>query len=232
MDGGGRTERRLRDLSVHDRDRIVQSVQSEAQAAGWHQLNGHQKASLYRRWEEEYRLTHAAVKDGIMKGFDAAQHIPPSGEAAVHAALQRVFEASPIPYVRSKERRPEWRREVDFVLGFSPLFLTHIAELEPAPSWQTGLQQALLYKSLYYQATGIQVLPALIVFGDVTRRRWQQMSTVCIDQRVLLLPHQLAIDNEPASGDVVDIFQDTRSQLSLEWDPSTLDTRSGARLAP
>jgi len=197
----------LRDLAPRDRDRIVQQVQSEAQAARWHELNAAQKAKLYRRWEEEHRLSHAAVKDGIMKGFDASQHIPPSGEAAVHTSLRELLEASSIPYVRSKVRRREWRREVDFVLGFSPSFLTHIVELEPAPTWQLGLQQALLYKSLYYQETGVQVLPTLIVFGDVSRLRWEEISTVCVDQRVLLLPYQLFIDSEHAKGDVVELLR-------------------------
>jgi hypothetical protein len=198
--------RRLTELLPEERDRIVQEVQAEAQAAGWHALNGREKARLYRRWEEQHRLNHAAVKDGIMKGFDAAQHIPPSGEAAVHAALKEALEASPVPYVRSKERRPEWRREVDFVLGFTPRFLTHIAELEPAPSWQTGLEQALLYKSLYYQANGIQVLPTLILFGDVTSTRWEQICTVCVDQRVLLLAYDLSVDDRPMTRDVVDLL--------------------------
>jgi len=206
--------KRLSDLTSQDRDRIVHLVQVEAQAASWHQLNNRQKARLYRHWEEEHHLNHAAVKDGIMKGFDAAQHIPPSGEAAIHSALRKALEASPIPYVRSKERLPEWRREVDFVLGFTPQFLTHIAELESAPSWQTGLQQALLYKSLYYQASGIQVLPTLILFGDVTGQRWQQISTVCVDQRVLLLPFELAIDGEAPSADVIELLQDS-GPLSL-----------------
>jgi hypothetical protein len=212
------TARKLGELGSEDRDRIVQAIQEEAQAAGWHRMNGHSKARLYRQWEEEHRLSHAAVKDGIMKGFDAAQHIPPSGEAALHVELRAALEASPIPYVRSKVRRPEWRREVDFVLGFTARFLTHIAELEPAPSWQTGLQQALLYKSLYYQATRVQALPTLVIFGDVTGRRWEQISTVCVDQRVLLLPYRLAIDDEPASEDIVELLQ--TSQLALPFESS------------
>lgn len=142
-----------------------------------------------------------------MKGFDAAQHIPPSGEAAVHESLRAELESSPIPYVRSKERRPEWRREVDFVIGFSPRFLTHIAELEPAPSWQRGLQQALLYKSLYYQATELQALPTLILFGNVSTRRWEQISTVCVDQRVLLLGHELLVDGVAPASEVSGLFE-------------------------
>src|SRR5438105_1166736 len=133
MAARGAPRRRLSELLPDERDRVVQEIQAEAQAAGWHRLGSARKGALYRRWEDEHGLSHAAVKDGIMKGFDAAQHIPPAGEAAVHASLQEALGASPVPYVRSKERRPEWRREVDFVLGFSPQFLTHIAELEPAP---------------------------------------------------------------------------------------------------
>jgi hypothetical protein len=141
-----------------------------------------------------------------MKGFDAAQHIPPSGEAAVHLQLQQVLEASSIPYVRSKVRRHDWRREVDFVLGYSANFLTHVVELEPARSWQTGLQQALLYKSLYYQETKVQVLPTLIVFGDVTPERWEQISTVCLDQRTLVLAYDLLVGGEHAATDVIDLL--------------------------
>src|SRR5579871_2932571 len=122
--------RSLGELSPAERDTVVQQVQAEAQAAGWSSLNNTAKAELYRRWEDAHALSHAAVKDGIMKGFDAAQHIPPSGEAAVHAALHHVLLDSSVPYVRSKERRPEWPYEVDVVLGFSAEFLTHIAELE------------------------------------------------------------------------------------------------------
>ena len=199
--------RKLGELSAEDRDRIVQQIQAEAQKQGWHQLGSARKGQLYRRWELEHGLSHAAVKDGIMKGFDAAQHIPPSGEAAVHLSLRQALEASPIPYVRSKIRRPEWRREVDFVLGFSSEFLTHIAELEPAPSWQTGLQQALLYKSLYYQATGLQALPTLVLFGDVTAARWDEISTICVDQRVLLLPYDLRVDGRPAPHDITELLQ-------------------------
>jgi hypothetical protein len=144
-----------------------------------------------------------------MKGFDAAQHIPPSGEAAVHARLRDELEASPIPYVQSKVRRSAWRREVDFVLGFSEHFLTHIAELESAPTWQAGLQQALLYKSLFYQQTGVQVLPTLILFGDVSQQRWEQIETVCLDQRALLLTYELLVDGEPAPSAIIPLLVGT-----------------------
>jgi hypothetical protein len=214
---GGRPpqRRRLRDLSAVERDRVVQSIQTQAEAMRWHVLDSSQRSHLYSQWEDEHGLTHAAIKDGVMKGFDAAQHIPPSGEAAVHATLRAVLEESPIPYVRSKERRKEWRREVDFVLGFSAHFLTHIAELEPAPSWQQGLQQALLYKSLYYQATQVQALPTLILFGDVTLGRWEQIGTVCADQRVLLLPFDLLIGGEKPTPDIIRTLESNRSDVTI-----------------
>jgi hypothetical protein len=135
------------------------------------------------------------------------QHIPPSGEAAVHERLLQELQRAPIPYLRSKERRPEWRHEVDFVWGFSARFLTHIVELEPAPTWDKGLTQSLLYKSLYYQATGVQALPALILFGDVTPDRWQLIATVCADQRVLLVTHELLIGGTAAPDDLVSILE-------------------------
>jgi hypothetical protein len=77
-----------------------------------------------------------------------------------------------------------------------------LPELEPAPSWQQGLQQALLYKSLYFQVTELQALPTLILFGDVSARRWGQISTVCVDRRVLLLGYELLVDGARPASDV------------------------------
>jgi hypothetical protein len=103
-------------------------------------------------------------------------------------------------------RRPEWRREVDFVLGFSELFLTHIVELEPAPTWHRGLMQTLLYKSLYYQVTGVQALPTLILFGDATGQRFDEIKTVCVDQRVLLLAYELLVEGQPSQNDILNLL--------------------------
>lgn len=208
--------RTLRELNPGERSAILNRMHAEAETAGWHSLGNTRKAELYKKWELEFDLTHAAAKDGIMKGFDRAQHIPPSGEAAIHAVLREKLERSQIPYVQSKVRRAAWRREVDFVLGFSERFLTHIAELEPAPSWQAGLQQALLYKSLFYQETGVQALPTLILFGDVTEQRWLQIGTVCLDQRTLLLAYELLIDGRPAPGSIIDLLAGSTPTLRLE----------------
>lgn len=198
--------RTLGDLSGEEREEIVQAIQQEAQEAGWHKLNNQGKSGLYKHWEDRFGLSHVTLKDSIMKGFDAAQHIPPSGEEGVHQTLLGYLSESPIPYVRSKVRRPEWRREVDFVLGFSESFLTHITELEPAPTWHQGLMQALLYKSLYYQATGVQALPTLILFGDSTAQRFEEIKTVCVDQRVLLLAHELLVDGESPPNRMLDLL--------------------------
>ena len=215
MSGDDGAYRKLSELVATERARVIREIHSEAESEGWHQLSPAKKARLYRLWEARYRLSHATVKDGIMKGFDVAQGIPASGEAAIHATLLSVLLASSIPYVRSKERRPEWRREVDFVLGFSDRFLTHIVELEAAPSWQAGLQQCLLYKSLYFQATKIQALPTLMLFGNASRARWEQISTVCLDQRVLLLAYQLEIDGVQAPDQIAFLLESSPGQLSL-----------------
>ena len=121
MSGDDGAYRKLSELVATERCPCDLLDPLEAESEGWHQLSPAKKARLYRLWEARYRLS-TTVKDGIMKGFDVAQGIPASGEAAIHATLLSVLLASSIPYVRSKERRPEWRREVDFVLGFSDRF--------------------------------------------------------------------------------------------------------------
>ncbi|HZU73928.1 MAG TPA: hypothetical protein VE990_14250 [Acidimicrobiales bacterium] len=191
--------RRLGELDPDEREAVVAAVHAEAELANWHQLSNGAKGTFYRQWEDRFDLSHSTIKDQIMKGFDKAQHIPPSGEAAVHDSLRRALEGR-VPYVGSKVRHPGWRREVDLVLGYSPRFLTHIAELEPATRWELGLQQALLYKSVYFQLGGLQALPTLILFGDVTAERWGQIETVCTDNRVFLTSHQLRVDDRPRPG--------------------------------
>lgn len=203
VSGRGRT---LGQLGDQEREHVVAAIHAEASAANWHTLSFQQRSQLYGLWENRYDLSHQSVKDRIMKGFDTSQHIPPSGEAAVHEAVLHVLCQSRIPYWASKVRRHEWRREVDFVWGFSDRFLTHISELEPAASWETGLSQSLLYKSLYYQETAIQALPTLILFGDVTEVRWELIHTVCADQRVLLLSYDLRLDGAPVGDDLVDLL--------------------------
>ena len=122
--------RTLRDLSGEERVAVVAAIQTEAQAAGWHELNNAQKRVLYDRWTEEYDLARPAVKDGIMK----------------------------------------------------------------APTWRNGLMQALWYKSAYYQESGIQAIPTIVLFGNVSGQRWDEIRTTCLDQRAQALGHGLFID--------------------------------------
>jgi len=198
--------RTLGELGPDEQHEVIAAIHDEASSAGWHTLSAGRKSELYRVWEERYDLSHQTVKDRIMKGFDTAQHIPPSGEAAIHVEVLSLLRESSIPYVQSKVRRREWRREVDFVWGFSDRFLTHIAELEPARSWETGLSQSLLYKSHYYQETAIQALPTLILFGDVTSTRWEVIQTVCADQRVLLLSYDLRLQGDPIGDNLRELL--------------------------
>ena len=76
--------------------------------------------------------------------------------------------------------------------------LTHAVELEPAPTWQVGMAQALWYKSAYFQESRLQVLPTLILFGNMTEQRWEEINTTCLDQRLLLLTFELKVADRPA----------------------------------
>lgn len=190
--------RSLGNLTAEERDAIIGAIQTEAEAAGWHSLNNPQKGALYDRWAEQYDLARTAIKDGIMKGFDVAQGIPASGEAAIHQEVESVLAHSAVPYWASKV--PLWggRAQADFVIGYSRALLTHTIELEPAPSWRNGLMQALWYKSAYYQQSGTQAIPTIVLFGDVSRKRWEEIRTTCLDQRAQVFGHRLLIEgNEP-----------------------------------
>lgn len=190
--------RRLGDLSPEEREDLIERVHAEAEQSGWHQLSNAARSELYKAWEARFGITHEALKDGVMKGFDAAQGIPPSGEAAIQAEVEAVLASSHVPYWGRKVKMWKGRGQADFVFGFTPSFLTHIVELEPAPSWKDGLTQALWYKSAYYQESQIQAIPTLILFGKVTTKRWSEIQTTCLDQRVLLVTHSLLVDEEVA----------------------------------
>jgi hypothetical protein len=189
--------RSLRDLSAEEREAVIAQIQLEAQEFRWHELNNRAKADLYKEWAERLDLKHQAVKDGVMKGFDAAQGIPPSGEAAVHAGVGQVLRDAAVPYWAEKVPLFGGDAVADFVLGYNSGFLTHVAELESAVTWRAGLMQALWYKSAYFQASGIQAIPTLILFGDASSRRWAQISATCIDHRVLVMPHRFNVDGDP-----------------------------------
>lgn len=146
--------RTLSQLGPEERAQVVAMVHAEAEMAGWQSLSAQQKGSLYAEWAIRFNLKHSALKDGIMKGFDAAQGIPPSGEAALHEELKEVLANSGVPYWADKVTLWNGRARADFVLGMSSSFLSHVAELEPAPTWQAGMNQAIWYKSAYFHETG------------------------------------------------------------------------------
>jgi hypothetical protein len=198
--------RTLGQVESNDRAQIVATVQAEAEAAAWHTLNAQQKGVFYAEWARRFDLKHSALKDGIMKGFDAAQDIPPSGEAAIHEDLKSILAYSSVPYWADKVTLWNGRARADFVLGMSPALLSHVAELESAPTWQSGLTQALWYKSAHFQQTRLQVLPTLILFGNVTSQRWDEITTTCLDQRVLLVTFKLKVAGQTAPYSFVDLL--------------------------
>jgi hypothetical protein len=194
--------RRLNDLSAGQREVVVARIQLEAQEAGWHDLNNREKAKLYDDWVSRFKLARQAIKDGIMKGFDAAQGIPPSGEAAIHLEVIELLEQSAVPYWGAKVKLWEGRAQADYVIGFNRRFLTHTVELEPASTWRTGLMQALWYKSAYFHEARVQAIPTLILFGNVSAKRWTEIETTCLDQRALVVPFKLHVEGQEPADDL------------------------------
>ena len=192
--------RSLGAIPQEERDEIVAAIHSEAERAGWHDLSNKGKGALYRDWESRFDLTHAAIKDQIMKGFDAAQHIAPTGEAAIHARLRALLDQSPLPFWDDKV--PLWGGKgfVDFVFGFSDHWIAVAAELESAVNWQEGLKQALWYRAAYFQHSGLQVLPGLILFGNVRVTRWDEIQATCTSTNALLMTFELFVDGRPESS--------------------------------
>lgn len=185
-------------MDRHERDQAITTIQREAHDAGWHTLSNQAKSVLYQDWSARFDLKRTAIKDQIMKGFDAAQHIPPTGEAAVHERLRRLLKRSNVPYWEDKKSLWSGRAFADFVFGFSNRWVAVTAELESATLWQRGLQQSLWYRSAYFNETGLQALPGLLLFGDVTQERWNEIKTTCITLGVLLFTFDLKVDGEPA----------------------------------
>lgn len=184
-------------IAAPERDEIVATIHQEAERAGWHGLTNQEKGALYRDWETRFDLTHAAIKDQIMKGFDAAQHIAPTGEAAVHARVKELLEKAALPYYDDKVPLWDGKGFVDFVLGFSSNWITVAAELESAVNWQGGLRQALWYRAAYFQHSGLEVLPGLILFGSVRSSRWDEIKSMCTSTNVLLTTFDLVIEGRP-----------------------------------
>jgi len=186
--------RSLGGLSQVERDEIVATIHQEAEQAGWHSLTNQEKGALYRDWERRFDLPHAAVKDQIMKGFDAAQHIAPTGEAAVHARVKELLAKAALPYYDDKVPLWDGKGFVDFVFGFSSTWITVAAELESAVNWQGGLRQALWYRAAYFQHSGLEVLPGLLLFGSVRGSRWAEIKSMCTSTNVLLMTFDLLVD--------------------------------------
>jgi hypothetical protein len=95
--------RNLGDLRRYERDRVITTIQREADDADWHALSNQAKSRLYQEWSARFDLKRTAIKDQIMKGFDAAQHIPPSGEASVHEQVKALLDQSNLPYWEDKK---------------------------------------------------------------------------------------------------------------------------------
>lgn len=187
--------RTLRDLAPDDRERVVSEVHAEAQAAGWHALNNTQRAELYQQWERRYGLSHAALKDRVMKGFDAAQGIPRRSEALVQDELEALFRRAGL-YVQRSLGVWTGRERADFVLGYTQHFPTHVIEVENAQSWAEGLRQALWYRAAMRTQRNREVIPSLILFGDVTAERFQQIIDTCVDNHVQLWTYRFRVDGE------------------------------------
>jgi hypothetical protein len=189
--------RTLGEIPDHERAVVIATIHREAEKAEWHTLGNQQKGAMYRDWESRFDLKHAAIKDQIMKGFDAAQHIGPGGEAAVHERVKMVLSQSDVPYFADKVPLWEGKGFVDFVLGFSERWITVASELESAINWQEGLRQALWYRAAYFKHSSLEVLPCLILFGSVTRPRWEEIRSTCTSTNVLLVSFNLEMDGVP-----------------------------------
>ncbi|MDA1278500.1 MAG: hypothetical protein O3B95_00440 [Chloroflexi bacterium] len=185
--------RTLTELLEHERETIVSTIHQEADAVGWSQLSNTRKAALYSAWESQFNLSHATLKDGIMKGFDAAQGIPKKAEAEIQEEVTRIFR---LAGVNAIEQAAMWtgKERADLLIGFSSKFPTHVIEIERADSWSDGLRQALWYQAAIFQAERRHVLPVLLLFGNTTVDRFEQILATCDHNHVTLCTHRLELD--------------------------------------
>ncbi|MDP6056256.1 MAG: hypothetical protein QGF24_05675, partial [Dehalococcoidia bacterium] len=166
--------RTLTELSSAERESVIATVHQEAEASGWSQLSNTRKSVLYQAWESQFNLSHATLKDGIMKGFDAAQGIPKKAEAEIQEEVTRIFRLAGINAI---EQAQMWtgKERADLLIGYNPKFPTHVIEIERADSWSEGLRQALWYQAAIFQAERRHVLPVLILFGNTSADRFEQI---------------------------------------------------------
>jgi hypothetical protein len=185
--------RTLAELLDDEREMIVSTVQREAEASGWSQLSNSRKSALYQAWESLYDLSHATLKDGIMKGFDAAQGIPKKAEAEIQDEVVRIIRLSGINVI---EQAQMWtgKERADLLVGFTPKFPTHVIEVERADSWSEGLRQALWYQAAIFKAERRHVLPVLLLFGNTTADRFDQVLATSDHNHVTLCTHRMEVD--------------------------------------
>ncbi len=188
--------RTLTELLEDEREMIISTVQREAEASGWSQLSNSRKSALYQAWESQYDLSHATLKDGIMKGFDAAQGIPKKAEAEIQDEVSRIIRLAGINVI---EQAQMWtgKERADLLIGFSTKFPTHVIEIERADSWSEGLKQALWYQAAIFQAERRHVLPVLLLFGNTTADRFEQVLATCDHNHMTLCTHRLVLDGRP-----------------------------------
>ena len=162
------------ELSIREREHVISTVHREAEASGWSQLSNLRKSTLYSAWESQFNLTHATLKDGIMKGFDAAQGIPKKAEAEIQEEVATIFKMAGISTI---EQAQMWtgKERADLLIGYTIKFPTHVIEIERADSWSEGLRQALWYQAAIFKAERRHVLPVLILFGNTTTERFEQV---------------------------------------------------------
>ncbi|HCI85590.1 MAG TPA: hypothetical protein DHV68_01960 [Dehalococcoidia bacterium] len=185
--------RTLTELSSDQREMIITTVHKEAEAAGWSQLSNSRKSALYSAWESQYNLSHATLKDGIMKGFDAAQGIPKKAEAEIQDEVTRILRLAGINVI---EQAQMWtgKERADLLIGYSAKFPTHVIEIERADSWSEGLRQALWYQAAIFKAERRHVLPVLILFGNTSSDRFEQILATCDHNHMTLCTHRLDLD--------------------------------------
>ena len=187
--------RTLTELSIREREHVISTVHREAEASGWSQLSNLRKSTLYSAWESQFNLTHATLKDGIMKGFDAAQGIPKKAEAEIQEEVATIFKMAGISTI---EQAQMWtgKERADLLIGYTIKFPTHVIEIERADSWSEGLRQALWYQAAIFKAERRHVLPVLILFGNTTTERFEQVLSTCDHNHVTLSTHRLEIDGQ------------------------------------
>ncbi|MBN4074276.1 hypothetical protein JYT27_00450 [bacterium AH-315-D21] len=185
--------RTLAEMLEEEREMIISTVQREAEASGWSQLSNSRKSALYQAWESQFDLSHATLKDGIMKGFDTAQGIPKKAEAEIQEEVTRIIRLAGINVI---EQAKMWtgKERADLLMGFSSKFPTHVIEIERADSWSEGLRQALWYQAAIFKADRRHVLPVLILFGNTTSDRFEQILATCDHNHVTLCTHRLVLD--------------------------------------